>query len=90
MGEVVVADPSGFAAFKAELWDGTNVITSTVISVNGVGGASAIIPISGCTTVAPAGNIRISVEDTSSTGGTMYFNASGLSKDSHIAVWRVQ
>ena len=86
-GTVSVQDTNGNAEYHAKLWDGTTVIaaaTFTSIGVNVRMSAS----LSGYIT-SPAGNIRISVKDVSSTGGLITFNTTGTSKDSTITASRI-
>lgn len=85
-GTVTVTDAGGQVRFNAKLWDGTTVIASAQ-TIN-----SSAFPI----TVSlsgyisnPAGNIRISVQDTVLTTGKILFNQSGNSKDSTISVIRI-
>ena len=85
-GTVVVADTAGTATINAKLWDGTTVISSAVIVV--AINQAQIIALSGFIT-SPAGNIRISVNDASSTSGLIIFNSSGNSKDSTLTVVRI-
>ena len=80
-----LADPT-LAAFTVKLWDGTTVIASTVISLTG--GFNGMVHLSGFI-ASPAGNIRISVKDQTTTGGSIKFNASGESKDSTLTVVRI-
>lgn len=86
-GTVTIQDTAA-SGFNLKLWDGTTVIASarTVVAA---ANAPFAIALSGCLNT-PAGNIRISVNDSSATTGTMVFNASGNSKDGTITAWRVQ
>jgi hypothetical protein len=85
-GSVAVQDTSGAANYIFKLWDGTTIISTTFASAS----ASAVLSVamSGFMT-SPAGNLRISVEDTSSTNGKIKFNLSGSSKDSYITAVRI-
>jgi hypothetical protein len=86
-GTVTCWDTAGLAYFNVKLWDGTTVIASA----RGEGRAANVpvaISVSGQIT-SPAGNLRISVQDTSSTSGVINFNASGNSKDSTITAIRI-
>lgn len=87
-GTVTVLDSNSASLVKVKLWDGTTVIASTEIIL--VTNANSFTPVSlsGCI-ASPASNIKISVEDTTTTSGVIRFNASGNSKDSTITVWRV-
>ena len=85
-GTVTVRDTVQ-AVFLAKLWDGTTVIASTVTQ-NPVATNDISISLSGVI-ASPAGNLRISVRDASSTNGTMRFNSSGESKDSTITAVRI-
>lgn len=85
-GAVTVYDSAASATFKAKLWDGTTVIASADQTS---GGATVMsISLSGYLAT-PAGNLRISVKDASSTNGKILFNDSGTSKDSTISAFRI-
>jgi len=67
-----------------KLWDGTTVIASTQCGyVN-----KNTISLSGYI-ANPAANLRISVNDSITTGGHIKFDASGNSKDSTITAFRI-
>jgi hypothetical protein len=86
-GSVTIYDTSGAASFVVKLWDGTTVIDSAIVT----GSAANIavkVTLSGRIS-SPAGNIRISVKDASSTSGKIVFNDSGESKDSTLTVIRI-
>ena len=85
-GTVTVEDTTAGSVFYAKLWDGTTVIASTVVQSNATG--QATISLSGYLAT-PAGNLRISVRDTSNTTGKIIFNDSGNSKDSTISACRI-
>jgi hypothetical protein len=71
----------------AKLWDGTTVIASASfvsLSTQTIGAIS----LSGVIT-SPAGNLRISVRDSTTTNGHIKFNSSGNSKDSTITAVRI-
>ena len=79
---------SGQDIFFCKLWDGTTVIASS---------ATAMVNVNDATTIAlsgylatPAGNLRISCRDTTSTSGSIVYNSTSLSKDSVISAFRVQ
>lgn len=86
-GTVTLMATTAGSGMYVKLWDGTTVIDS----------AAAVIPVtSGYIAVtlsgflaSPAGNIRISVKDISSTDGKILFNQSGNSKDSTITAFKV-
>ncbi len=86
-GQVTCLDTAGIAAFSVQLTDGTTVIASgrgdSVNSSNCV-----VISLSGYI-ANPAGNIRITVKDVTSTSGAIKFNATGLSKDSTVTAIRI-
>lgn len=86
-GKVTVLDTAGAATFSAKLWDGTTVIDSGTDNSTGAN-AQATISLSGYIS-APAGNLRISVVDGTSTSGKIKFNSSGNSKDSTITAIRI-
>lgn len=86
-GYVTVLDTAGGANFSAKLWDGTNVVASaqggTVSPTE-----ATVIALSGFIT-SPAGNLRISVRDITTTSGFIKANLSGNSKDSMISAMRI-
>lgn len=82
-GVVTVTDTAGAAGVVAKLWDGTSVISSSVVRVDAASAVSNI-HLSGYITN-PAGNIRISCKDVTSTSGQILFNSSGESKDSTVS-----
>jgi hypothetical protein len=86
-GTVTVFD-SATAVIVAKLWDGTTVIASTEMVILNT---ETIQPmsLSGFITN-PAGNLRISVKDTTNTSGKIAFNNSGASKDSTITAFRIK
>lgn len=86
-GSVTVTDTAGAAAIIAKLWDGTTVIASGEVTTQGAGSAG-LLALSGPIT-SPAGNIRISCKDITSTSGLIKFNISGNAKDSTLSVKRV-
>lgn len=77
------------AAFICRLWDGTTVIASALVSTSAIGSVYGCA-LSGAIT-SPAGNIRISVQDLSSTSGIMYggANGSGSGADSTVTAVRI-
>lgn len=80
-GTVLVFDGGG-GTMNVKLWDGATVIASArVVAFSGAQGSP--VSLSGFIT-SPAGNLRISVEDTSTVNGKILFNQSGNSKDSTI------
>lgn len=86
-GTVTVIDTAGIAGFKAKLWDGTTIIASTNNS-SITAGAALALSLSGFIT-SPVGNLRISVNDQTSTSGIIENNASGNGKDSTITAFRI-
>lgn len=82
-GAVGLIDTAGAANINIKLWDGTTVISSSYQRLAAAGTALLASAICGIIT-SPAGNIRISCQDTTSTSGKILFNQSGLSKDSYI------
>jgi hypothetical protein len=86
-GTVSVKDPSSAANILAKLWDGTTVIASA--NAYAPTGATAIaIALSGYL-ASPAGNIRISVRNVTTTNGSILFNETGNSKDSTVSAIRI-
>lgn len=86
-GTVTLRDTAGAAGFFCKLWDGTTVIASGRTDSSAANFYTSI-SLSGYLT-SPAGNLRISVRDASSTNGVIIFNASGDSKDSTISAYRI-
>lgn len=86
-GTVTITDTSGPANFLAILTDGTTVFASAATQ-NRLANSPVTISLSGFI-ASPAGNIRISVQDTTSTSGTILFNSTGNSKDSTITAVRI-
>lgn len=85
-GTVLVFDGGG-GNMNVKLWDGATVIASArVVAFSGTQGSP--VSLSGFI-VSPSGNLRISVEDTSTVNGKILFNQSGNSKDSTITAIRV-
>lgn len=85
-GTIVVAGGGSDVIF-VKLWDGTTVMASGRVTLNAAGNAQSV-SISGAITT-PAGNIRIDVNDSTSTSGAIRFNNSGLSKDSTLTAFRL-
>jgi len=87
-GTIVVLDATNQpTTVNCKLWDGTTVIASCVFRLtNAVAGFP--ISLSGIITN-PAGNLRISAQETGFTTGKILFNASGNSKDSTITAIRI-
>jgi len=86
-GSVVLTDTVGSGNILCKLWDGTTVIASgdgNPQSANTL----ATVSLSGFLAT-PAGNLRISCRDTSSTSGLIKFNATNNSKDSTISAFRI-
>lgn len=87
-GTVVCRDTTtANAAYSFKLWDGTTVIASATV-IGGIANSSVCVALSGYITT-PAGNLRISCKDGSSTNGAILFNNSGFSKDSNITAIRL-
>lgn len=86
-GKVTFKDTASAATFLVKLWDGTTVIDSANVRSTGAGN-NATCSLSGYL-ASPAGNIRISVQDSSLTTGKIVFNDSGESKDSTLSVFRI-
>lgn len=75
------------ATLWAKLWDGTTVIDSAATTA---ASGSFVIELSFMGIITnPAGNLKISVKDSSETTGKILFNASGSSKDSSITAIRI-
>ena len=86
-GTVSLIDTTAVAGFDVKLWDGTTVIASAR-AANPSTGVGITVSLSGYL-ASPAGNIRISVRDVTSTGGTIRFNGTGESKDSTLSAIRI-
>lgn len=87
-GTVTLVDTASVAGFNCVISDGsTNVASARGVSQSA--NSPIAIALSGVITN-PAGNLRISCQDTTSVNGSMQFNASGLSKDSTLTVYRIQ
>lgn len=86
-GTVTLQDTAGAATFTVKLWDGTTVIAAAVVDTSAINKLAAV-SLSGVIT-SPAGNIRISVKDGTSTSGSISFNSSGTSMDSTITAVRI-
>lgn len=72
-GTVEVDDTSAAAAFSVKLWDGTTAISQITTQTPGT---SVVNTVSLCGYMAsPAGNIRISVKDSTSTNGLIISNS---------------
>lgn len=87
-GTVTMTDSAALSIFAVKLWDGTTVIASADSELPSTNGSMSV-SLFGCL-AAPAGNLRISVKNISTTTGRISFNDSGSSKDSTITAWRVQ
>jgi len=87
LGTLTMNDTAGGARFNVKLWDGTTVIASTsVLEPNS--GNIVTASLHGFITN-PAGNLRLSAEDISSSSGLMLYNESGLVKDCNITAIRI-
>ncbi len=87
MGSVVLRDDAGPAEFQVRLTDGTTIIDS-VNTQNRTGGARISASVSGVIT-SPAGNLRITVNDLTSTSGAMENSSDGAGKSSTITAIRI-
>lgn len=87
-GTVTLIDTAGSADFDVKLWDGSTVIASAQTQT-GAASEKITVSLSGYLTSPPAGNLRISVKDKTSTSGLIKFNLSGNSKDSTISAIRI-
>lgn len=85
-GTVTLIDTAGGASFNVKLWDGTTVIASAGPTTSAIN-QRITVSLSGSLS-SPAANIRISVNDASSTSGAIKFNSSGNSKDSTLTAVR--
>jgi hypothetical protein len=87
MGSVVLRDDAGAAEFQVRLTDGTTIIDS-VNTQNRTAGARISASVSGVIT-SPAGNLRITVNDLTSTSGAMENSSDGTGKSSTITAIRI-
>jgi hypothetical protein len=89
-GTITLQDVSSSSSnINVRLWDGTTVIASTVVTTQ-LGNGNARVSVTLCGIKAtPAGNIRISAKNTSTTTGIMKANQSGDSKDGTIYGFRI-
>lgn len=87
-GQVTLNDTTGAAEFVCKLWDGTTVINSSY-GRSGAVSAGVEVALSGIIS-SPAGNIKISCRDITTTTGQILPNISGNSKDSTLTVLRIQ
>lgn len=87
IAEVSLVDTAGGAQFSAKLWDGTTIIAWLPGSTSGANGQTSIT-LAGFITN-PVANVKVSVNDSSSTSGKILFNATGSSKDSKISAFRI-
>lgn len=86
-GQVVVTDTAAAFTALAKLTDGTNVLATG--SASGYS-TNANVCVSLSAYIAnPAGNLRISARDSSTTNGVMRFNVSGSSTDSRLSAIRI-
>jgi len=86
-GTVTLVDTSSAANFNVKLWDGTTVIASCRTSSSAVS-LLTTASLSGYI-ASPAGNLRISVQDVTSTSGAIISNNSGSGNDSTITAIRI-
>lgn len=86
-GTVTCVDTAGAARFSVRISDGTSVFASADGESSGAN-VKVAIAISALAT-SPAGSLRISVKDNTSTSGQILFNNSGNSKDSTITAIRI-
>lgn len=87
-GSILVQDTAGAATIYVKLWDGTTVIAMAKARVLAAAG-EVIVALSGYIS-APAGNLRMSARDTTSTSGVIeYDGGSGLGKMSTITAIRI-
>jgi hypothetical protein len=86
-GAVVVTDTAGAANISVQLWDGTNVLASGHVFLS-VANAATTVALSGFR-ASPAGNLRISCKDNTSSNGKILFDKSGGGKDATITVIRI-
>lgn len=86
-GHVTLKDSTSAGDFYIKLWDGTTVIASGEAHVSGVA-ETVVVTLSGYL-ASPAGNIKISVIDVTSTNGLIIANNTGNAKDSALFAFRI-
>jgi len=86
-GAVQLSNTATAINVNLKLWDGTTVISSARAAIPGAGGCISVT-LSGIITN-PAGNLRISVNDPTTTTSVIKFNHSGNSKDSTLSAVRI-
>lgn len=89
-GTVTLEDVSGGseAQYYVELWDGHAAIASAV-GTQSIASTNTAIALSGYISN-PAGNLRLSAKDITSTSGAIRFNQSGNLHDSTITAYRIR
>jgi hypothetical protein len=84
-GTVTLRDMVGGATFGVKLWDGTTVIASAITTTSAI---SNYVAVALCGVISsPAGDIRISCTDFTSTNGLIKANGTALGKDSSITAY---
>lgn len=86
-GQVTLVSASLARTFSVRLWDGATIINSCAIATPNAPGFYVVASLAGYLGT-PAGNIRISVQQTNADG-LIKFNQSGNSKDSTITAIRI-
>lgn len=86
-GQVTITDTVSPLTANIKLWDGVNVIASGSVDLY-INTARDVVHLSG-TITNPAGNLRISVQDTVAATGKILANSSGANKDSSITAVRI-
>lgn len=87
VGSVVLNDSAGASNFSFKLWDGTTVIDSGRQA--SLGANNQIKVTMAGYIVSPAGNLRVSAKDESTTNGAMLYTASLEGKDCTITAIRI-
>ena len=85
-GTVTVTAGVVLNVFNVLLWDGTTIIATTATQAAAT--LTTTVSLSGII-ASPAGNLRISVNDSTGVDGLIVFNASGLSHDSTLTAFRI-
>lgn len=86
-GQFTVTDTAGAAAILWRVTDGTTIFASGRSDTSGAG-TFITVPVS-AVCASPAGNIRVTAEDSTSASGSVRFNITGDSKDSTLTVIRI-
>lgn len=86
-GSIIVVDTAGAANIYVKLWDGTTIYADGFANISA---ANTPELVSLCTYAdTPAGNLRLSAQDVTSTSGRILFNNNGTGTSSVISAFRI-